>query len=125
MVRKIGQISVEGSQACTVYSVGGRHQQSAQAHTDTQSDISSQCIVLCDLGVGGQRGRVFSMKGTVAALSATDYKDPPKVLVPVNDEEGLCRTIKSQYYKTSAANFDSQTTFGATGVLEICQKKLS
>ena len=28
------------------------------------------------------------MKGTVAALSATDYKDPPKVLVPVNDEGG-------------------------------------
>lgn len=47
----------------------------------TQSDISSQCIVLCDLGVGGQRGRVFSMNGVIGSLSATDYKDPPKVMV--------------------------------------------
>lgn len=81
MVRKIGQISVEGSQAGTVYSTGGWHQQSAQEHMATQSDISSQCIVLCDLGVGGQRGRVFSMNGVIGSLSATDYKDPPKVMV--------------------------------------------
>ena len=33
-----------------------------------------------DLGVGGQRGRVFSTSGIVGCLSATDYKDPPKIL---------------------------------------------
>ena len=33
-----------------------------------------------DLGVGGQRGRVFSTNGIVGCLSATDYKDPPKIL---------------------------------------------
>lgn len=33
-----------------------------------------------DLGVGGQRGRVFSINGIVGCLSATDYKDPPKIL---------------------------------------------
>ena len=33
-----------------------------------------------DLGVGGQRGRVFSTGGIVGCLSATDYKDPPKIL---------------------------------------------
>ena len=33
-----------------------------------------------DLGVGGQRGRVFSTNGIVGCLSATDCKDPPKIL---------------------------------------------
>lgn len=33
-----------------------------------------------DLGVGGQRGRVFSTNGIVGCLSAIDYKDPPKIL---------------------------------------------
>ena len=33
-----------------------------------------------DLGVGGQRGRVFSTNGIVGCLSATDYEDPPKIL---------------------------------------------
>lgn len=33
-----------------------------------------------DLGVGGQRGRVFSTNGIVGCLSAADYKDPPKIL---------------------------------------------
>ena len=33
-----------------------------------------------DLGVGGQRGRVFSINGIVGCLSVTDYKDPPKIL---------------------------------------------
>lgn len=33
-----------------------------------------------DLGVGGQRGHVFSTNGIVGCLSATDYKDPPKIL---------------------------------------------
>lgn len=33
-----------------------------------------------DLGVGGQRGRVFSTNGIVGCLSATDYKDLPKIL---------------------------------------------
>lgn len=33
-----------------------------------------------DLGVGGQRGRVFSINGIVGCLSSTDYKNPPKIL---------------------------------------------
>lgn len=30
---------------------------------------------------GGQRGRVYSNQGIIGALSATDYKDAPKVIV--------------------------------------------
>jgi DNA (cytosine-5)-methyltransferase 1 len=32
--------------------------------------------------------------------------------------DGTCRTLKSQYAKTSAANFDKGTTFGVSGVVE-------
>ena len=32
-------------------------------------------------GTGGERGRIMSPDGISVALSATDYKDPPKVLV--------------------------------------------
>ena len=38
-------------------------------------------IILCDLGVGGERGRVFDENGAIGALSSTDYKDAPKVLI--------------------------------------------
>jgi hypothetical protein len=37
-------------------------------------------IVLCDLGVGGERGRVLHRKGLATAVTATEYKDPMKVL---------------------------------------------
>lgn len=36
--------------------------------------------ILCDLGVGGERGRVFCRKQIIGALSSTDYKDPPKAI---------------------------------------------
>ena len=41
----------------------------------------SRIKILTDLEVGGQRGRVLSPDGIATTLSATDYKDPPKVLV--------------------------------------------
>lgn len=40
-----------------------------------------------------------------------------KNLRPVNTmDDGTCRPIKAQYYKTSKANFQYKSTFGATGV---------
>lgn len=42
----------------------------------------NKIIIVCDMGVGGQRGRVFDIGGVIGALSATDYKDPPKILMP-------------------------------------------
>lgn len=32
--------------------------------------------------------------------------------------DGSCRTIKSQYHKNSVQNFESESTYGATGVIE-------
>ena len=44
------------------------------------------------------------------------------VLEPLNPmPDGTCRTIKNQYFKNSIQNFDSQGTFGATGVVAIKQ----
>ena len=42
------------------------------------------------------------------------------VVEPVNQyDDGTARTIKSQYYKNSIANFDKTGTYGATGVCKI------
>ena len=38
---------------------------------------------MCDLGVGGQRGVVYYPFGISPALSATQYKDPNKVLISI------------------------------------------
>ena len=40
-----------------------------------------------------------------------------RINIPLNPmPDGVCRTIKNQYYKTSLANFTSQGSFGGTGV---------
>ena len=42
------------------------------------------------------------------------------VMIPYNTEpDGTSRTIKAQYAKTSAANFERSGSFGATGVMEV------
>ena len=38
-------------------------------------------MIVAHTGTGGERGRIMSKDGISVALSATDYKDPPKVLV--------------------------------------------
>lgn len=38
-------------------------------------------MIVAHTGTGGERGRIMSPDGISVALSATDYKDPPKVLV--------------------------------------------
>ena len=43
-------------------------------------NLNKRLIVLCDLGVGGERGRVLDRQGIAGALSATEYKDAMKVI---------------------------------------------
>jgi len=38
-------------------------------------------------------------------------------------EDGTCRTIKSQYYKNSLANFVRRGGYGATGVIKRYDKE--
>lgn len=46
-----------------------------------------------------------------------------KKVVPFNPQEGLARTVKSQYYKNGFLNFFMQNCYGATGVLEVTDKR--
>lgn len=58
-------------------------------------------------------------RGRVGKQVAQTLNTSPQqaVVEPINPmSDGTCRTIKNQYYKTSKANFDRSSTFGATGV---------
>lgn len=71
------------------------------------------------LGVGGERGRVFSADGISSCLSATDYKDPVKVVDPFNvnvDNNAFC--ITAHYSRVAPQNFfDTTSGHRATGVI--------
>ena len=51
----------------------------------TNQVSNEHLIVLCDLKVEGERGRVFAEYSIIGALSATDWKDAPKILVREED----------------------------------------
>lgn len=44
-------------------------------------------IVLCDLGVGGERGRVLYGGGIATSVTATEYKDPLKVIKVYGEQD--------------------------------------
>lgn len=85
--------------------------------------------IIGDIEVGGERGRVMDRGGAAVSMTSTDYKDPAKVIKiyrssyflrsykSLNSYNGVCRTIKSQYWKNSIDNFTCDGTFGATGVI--------
>lgn len=41
----------------------------------------NRLIIVAHTGTGGERGRIMDPNGVCVSLSATDYKDPPKVIV--------------------------------------------
>lgn len=49
---------------------------------------------------------------TLTTVQKDNYVAEPINAMP----DGTCRTLKNQYYKTSKANFERSSTFGATGV---------
>lgn len=55
----------------------------------------SRSLIVAHTGTGGERGRIMSPDGISVALSATDYKDPPKVLVEekVNGRQNNCSRL--------------------------------
>lgn len=105
------------------------------AYSRSQTGI----VYVGDTNKGGERGAILSTDGICTSLSATDYKQPKQIICkldnqeptlrilqdtkqrivePLNDQEGLCRTLKSQYQKNSLANFTRQGSMGATAVIE-------
>lgn len=71
------------------------------------------------LGVGGERGRVFLDDGISSCLSATDYKDPVKVVDPFNvnvDNNAFAlRHITAELRRKTF--FDTTSGHRATGVI--------
>lgn len=55
----------------------------------------SRPLIVAHTGTGGERGRIMSPDGISVALSATDYKDPPKVLVEekANGRQNNCSRL--------------------------------
>ena len=66
--------------------------------------------------VGKQVAQTITTSPQIGAVVGGEVKDVSEPINPMPD--GTCRTLKSQYYKTSKANFERCTTFGATGVKE-------
>lgn len=53
------------------------------------NNFPNQIRVLCNLGVGGQRGRVNDEQGVMPCLLATDWKNPPKILTRDKEENSM------------------------------------
>ena len=82
---------------------------------------------VADIVVGGlqehQTPRTDGVSPSLTAAMGMGGGQTPIIIgqnpVPMNTEkDGTCRTIKSQYAKNSVQNFESQSTFGATGVAQ-------
>lgn len=51
------------------------------SHLDRETDIATTRIIrLAHIGVG-QKGWIYSGEGLICTLPATQYKDPPKIIV--------------------------------------------
>lgn len=72
----------------------------------------------CALDEQNQYIRTDGCVGTIMT-DGSSPKHNNRVIEPVNTmPDGTCRTIKNQYYKTSQANFERSSTFGATGATD-------
>ena len=68
-----------------------------------------------------EQNQYIRTDGTVGTIM-TDGSSPKhnnRVIEPINSmPDGTCRTLKHQYAKTSKANFERTSTFGATGATD-------
>ena len=75
-----------------------------------------------DEGLSGQSEGIKPLRN-LSINQGNGLQRPTKNIICLNPmPNGTCRTIKSQYFKNSVANFFYQGTYGASGVLEICKK---
>ena len=67
----------------------------------------------------GQVEQSIEVSDREYANAITTVQKDSMVAEPINTmPDGTCRTLKNQYFKTSAANFGRTSTFGATGVTD-------
>ena len=87
---------------------------------NTLTSVQKDNYVAEPLAFDEQNGYIRT-DGTVGTIM-TDGSSPKhnnRVVEPVNPmPDDTCRTIKSQYGKTSSANFERCSTFGATGATD-------
>lgn len=82
----LGHIALDGNkhQSKQVVSMGGYCQHSTpgstKIHLKQLENIGKKIVIVGDLRVGGERGRIIHRKGVATSLSATEYKDPQKVI---------------------------------------------
>ena len=76
-VTLIGSLTDKNSQGERVYTTDVAVTQNANGGG---LGAKTGLYVVGNLPTGGQKGRVFDTKGSIGCLSATDYKDPPKIL---------------------------------------------
>ena len=88
-----------------------------------------KCVVIEPKRLGGifdtktskhQAGSIYDKEFIAPTIDTMQggYRQPMVVVSePINTmPDGTCRTLKNQYFKTSKANFERTSTFGATGV---------
>ena len=56
-------------------------------------------VTLANIGVGGERGWIYSADGLIGALSATQYKDPSKTIVNKEDKRSNSRMGNEEGYR--------------------------
>ena len=70
-----------------------------------------------------QQDRVYAMGEVSPCLQAQipsgSYNFLEEKIIVNPMEDGTCRTIKNQYYKTSVPNFETQSSYGASGVGQV------
>lgn len=118
---KVGQIESSYDQSGRVYSPEGLSPTvMSNSHGGTTGGYNPPKIIVEPVALDEQNGYIRK-DGCVGTLT-TDGSSPKhnnRVIEPINPmPDGTCRTIKNQYYKTSKANFERSSTFGATGVTD-------
>ena len=82
-------------------------------------------MIIAHTGTGGERGRIMNPDGISVALSATDYKDPPKVLVEdrMNGRQDNCSRL-TEPGKGSSGQGQSSISESACGIYDPYNKAL-
>lgn len=63
-------------------------------------------------------GRIYDPNGISQSIRTPSGGNTQPIFVVNAENDGTCRTIKSQYFKTSGANLVRKTSMGATGIAE-------
>lgn len=89
-----------------------------------EHELKKGCIRLIE--VGGQIAHTLTLRaGDINVQHCNLVIEVKKMVDTINPmDDGTCRTLKNQYHQTSVQNFESQGSFGASGVVN-CEKVIA